>query len=437
MSFDERLRESVYWLLDAVKGGNIKRHYKEVMAYYENGISDEDVKERLDKLFAHVLDTCEFYANLKGKEKLTLQDFPIMNKLKYIEHFSEVESSAYKNAKGNVTMKTSGSTGIPFAIIQNKDKVDRNTAVSIVLNEKGGYRLGDKMAHSRVWVKNSNKRSKLRQIMENMIPIEALVLDDAWCEKMYHAIVKKHVKSITMYPAGLGVFANYLEEKKPDLSGCRLQGIFTISEAPNEVDKERISKLLHCPVNAFYSSQENGNMSLQDETGDYHFDTSTWYVEILKFDSDEPAQEGEVGRIVITDLYNYAFPMIRYDNGDVGCYYKKKVEGTNCYKTYLSNVFGRRVDMVYDINGNPLSFNFLTIKMRGIPNLVQWQFIQLDKDKYQFLLNCNGEVDTGIIVERFKDICGENISFEYVSEIPVMASGKRKLVENRMNQSKK
>lgn len=33
-------------------------------------------------------------------------------------------------------------------------------------------------------------------------------------------------------------------------------------------------------------------------------------------DSDEPAEPGELGRIVITDLFNYAFPILRYDNGD-------------------------------------------------------------------------------------------------------------------------
>ena len=31
------------------------------------------------------------------------------------------------------------------------------------------------------------------------------------------------------------------------------------------------------------------------------------YYEILKLDSDEPAEPGELGRIVITDLYNTPF----------------------------------------------------------------------------------------------------------------------------------
>lgn len=34
--------------------------------------------------------------------------------------------------------------------------------------------------------------------------------------------------------------------------------------------------------------------------------------------SDEPAEPGELGRLVVTDYYNKTFPMVRYDTGDTG-----------------------------------------------------------------------------------------------------------------------
>lgn len=46
-------------------------------------------------------------------------------------------------------------------------------------------------------------------------------------------------------------------------------------------------------------------------------DTSGVYLEVLKLEEDIPAGDGELGRLVITDLYNYAFPPIRYENGDI------------------------------------------------------------------------------------------------------------------------
>ncbi len=47
-------------------------------------------------------------------------------------------------------------------------------------------------------------------------------------------------------------------------------------------------------------------------------------VKILKPDDDKLIQESEIGRIVITVLYNYSMPMIRYDTGDIGKHKFKK-----------------------------------------------------------------------------------------------------------------
>ena len=45
----------------------------------------------------------------------------------------------------------------------------------------------------------------------------------------------------------------------------------------------------------------------------YTVDLYNFYIEMLSLDSDEPVKPGELGRIVVTDFYNKAFPMIRYD----------------------------------------------------------------------------------------------------------------------------
>lgn len=67
--------------------------------------------------------------------------------------------------------------------------------------------------------------------------------------------------------------------------------------------RRTLEKQFGCPVRAWYSNEENGIMGLQNEKDEgYRIDTETYYYEILKMDSDEPAEQGELGRIVITDL---------------------------------------------------------------------------------------------------------------------------------------
>ena len=58
--------------------------------------------------------------------------------------------------------------------------------------------------------------------------------------------------------------------------------------------KKNSGKQFNCPVRAWYSNEENGIMASEQEDEGYHIDTETYYYEILKMDSDEPAEPGEL-----------------------------------------------------------------------------------------------------------------------------------------------
>jgi phenylacetate-CoA ligase len=58
-----------------------------------------------------------------------------------------------------------------------------------------------------------------------------------------------------------------------------------------------------------------GTIANQFEAGIYHTADPNLIVEILD-EEDKHVVEGEQGRVVVTDLHNYASPMIRYDTGD-------------------------------------------------------------------------------------------------------------------------
>jgi phenylacetate-CoA ligase len=65
-----------------------------------------------------------------------------------------------------------------------------------------------------------------------------------------------------------------------------------------------------------YSCNELGLVALQCP-GHRHYlvQAENLYVEVLDA-ADRPCAPGEVGRLVITDLHNFASPLIRYDLGD-------------------------------------------------------------------------------------------------------------------------
>jgi phenylacetate-CoA ligase len=66
-----------------------------------------------------------------------------------------------------------------------------------------------------------------------------------------------------------------------------------------------------------YSTQEVGYVALQCPASEsYHVQSEVLYVEVLD-DDGQPCRPGQVGRVVVSTLHNFAMPLLRYDLGDL------------------------------------------------------------------------------------------------------------------------
>jgi phenylacetate-CoA ligase len=78
--------------------------------------------------------------------------------------------------------------------------------------------------------------------------------------------------------------------------------------------------------------------------------------------------------------------------------------------------------------------------MWDVKGVKQFRFIQEDAATYTLWLNGDKEeMDVENILERIRPYLGEKaqLTVEYVDEIPVLASGKRKYIENRWKAGEK
>lgn len=428
--FDERLRWDAFWALDALKGSHVRNYYKEIRESYKKGTSVEKTQEKLKALIAHAAETTEFYRGYGAD--IPFSQLPVVNKDTFRNHYEEFLSSDYKDARDNRVMCTSGSTGTPLSMVQNKNKIWHNTAGGIFLGAVGGYYIGMKEAFLRVWV-NNVKKGKLQLLAENLIMMDSSAMDDEALEKMLSVIAKRKVKCLVGYSSALGELSRYITEHQVDTSRFCVKSIIPISESMPTKVRKALKEQFGCPVRAWYSNEENGIMGIQNpEDEGYYIDTESYYYEILKMDCDEPAKPGELGRIVITDLYNYAFPILRYDNGDLAV--AKRVEKDGRFRLYLTELYGRRSDMIYDCRGKALTPYIITNNLWDVKGVKQFRFIQEDVCQYTLCLNGDKEqMDAEEILGRIQPYLGEEarIAIQYVDEIPVLNSGKRKYIENR------
>lgn len=418
----------LFWISDFFKGGKIRKAYKDIEKCYYNG--NEHIEKDISNLLEHAKKTTKFYSKYTGNK---IQEFPVMNKRLIIDNYDDIKSSDYIGKKLH-KMSTSGSTGTPFTVIQDKIKRSRVIAEVLFFGKKCGYTFGQKQVFFRVWVK-SVKKSKLKQFLQNMITEDISNLDSNKMEHIKEILTTdKKIRNILSYASTMGQVSKYLLERNYNPKDFSVKSIICGSELLQAETRNNLKKVFGCDVVSRYANEENGVLGQECvDKQEFHLNTSSYYFEFLKLDEDKPAGKGELARIVITDLYNYALPMIRYDTGDLAI-----VGEADCdikANTVIKEIFGRKVDLIYNTKGEALSPHTITNNMWEVKNIKQFKFTQISKNEYVILLNAEKDFDKKQekeIREKFEAILGNeaNIKIEYTEEIPVLASGKRKYIEN-------
>lgn len=439
MNLMEYMRNISYWLLDTLKGKNVKKAM-DILNNCENGLWNENqIKEYqtecLEKLLYHTKKTVPFYRNQKDLE---ISNWPIMNKNIFKSHTEEVISIQYKN-KELIPMSTSGSTGTPFTSLQDKSKKKHVNAETIFYNGKVGYTIGRRIIYLRSIVSEVQK-SRVQQFAQNIYLLDCNDLSDSGIKEKLQTIVKysKGYGAMLMgYASTLTAFQQYFDRYGfDDVKEANIYGVVSGSEMLYDKTRETIEKAFNCKCVSRYANEENGFLGQDDDANNiFYINRANYYVEILKMSEDTLADENEVGRIVVTDLYNYAMPMIRYDTGDVGAYITKEYKGQS--RQAIGSFGGRIVDTVRDSNGNLVSPHAITNLMWKYRQVRQFQFIQKEKGRYELILNVDkANIDENDILEDYRKIFGRNasITFKYCDNIPVLSSGKRRYIVNESNE---
>ena len=148
------------------------------------------------------------------------------------------------------------------------------------------------------------------------------------------------------------------------------------------------------------------------------------YVELLKLDSDEPVQPGEMGRVVVTDLFNHAMPLIRYDIGDLAV----SLDEAGKIRT-LSCISGRKADCVYSTDGKMISSVAISGITEVFDEIAKYQLVQTSKEGFEFhYVGKIGEIDMKELSDRLHTALGTNAEIQYIVEqdIPLGKNGKAK-----------
>ena len=152
-----------------------------------------------------------------------------------------------------------------------------------------------------------------------------------------------------------------------------------------------------------------------------------------------PAEIGEVGEVVITDLNNFSFPLIRFRLGDLA----RAVEQTPCpcgrSLKLIGEIQGRSQAIVHCADGTWLPGSFFAHFFKDYEHLIKhFQIIQ-DKKAEVILTYVPGNQYTLQDFEKMTDHLVKYIGTDTklivirVETIPMIATGKRSPVISRID----
>lgn len=439
MNFESFFLRTFFWMNDFFHGSPIGKPYKNIKRIMETSECEGRllVNAALELILKHAQEYSFYYRKYKS---FNLKDYPVMNKALLIEHADEIKipEQYIPGQKGTLFIqRTSGSTGTPFAVPQDTRKRERRIADLKYFNQLVGFKSHEPLIHLRIWNQWQNKN--VRQIRkENIYPFNIADMGEKRLKELCELIIATKCVAIRGYASSFDLLAKYVknhsEYKFPHLRIC-IAG----SEALGDDTRYNVKKFLGCEIISQYANEECGILSQERittaETNNVMYLNHADYIfEFLKLDSDKPAEYGELARIVITDLHNFAFPMIRYDCGDVGIMLPPD-RYSNGYPI-LGRLYGRRMDVCFTTTGKPFSPMSIGRTLKHYDKIVQWQFIQKGAKTYvlKLIMNDCDDIQGYMVsaIDVLKTILGQDaeIVLDEVEDIPVLASGKRKPVVN-------
>lgn len=438
----------LYPIGEAFLRTNMLKHLKmlEETQWWSPEQLQELQNERLRALIKHAYENVPYYRRIFEERGLTDRDIqtvkdlpklPILTKGDIRRNFDDLKAKDFKKWKPYLNA-TGGSTGEPLRYYTAMEATSIGWASNFRAWGWAGYKLGDKRATlagaSLVPDKRPSLTFRLRCLGERNRLLSAVHMDEQRMASYAKKMVSYKPKFLRGYPSAIYVFANYLKEAGIDI--IRPRAIFTDAETLLPQHRQVIERQFGCKVLDGYGCRDGGAAAGECmEHRGYHISVEQVVIEFVK--NGKPAAPGASAEIILTDLYNYAMPFIRYAVGDMGALVN---EQCSCGRglPLMKSLEGRTTDLIVFNNGVTLSGPALTLVFKDC-HIRQYQVIQEAKDKLVIKVikaEHYSDRDTEHFLGIIKAHAGEGVEIEtqFVDEIPTTKAGKWRFIISKITE---
>ena len=337
-------------------------------------------------LLTHAYENSSFYHKKYSEAGLDPQDIridddwnriPILTRDNIKQHIDSI-LTVQKKSINLMKFTTGGTTGVPVTTYSDRR----------VPYEALGWRM------MRWWGINPEDDGAFAWRMRHKPGISTLINKLAWWPTR-----KLRFDATFMTPTEISVFLRAFNKLKPPLiqgytgaiahlaqyildnhlSVHNPKAVWVTSSPLNSIQRGYITRAFRAPVYDQYGSCEVRHISAQcQEKKALHMHYDSVHLEFVD-DNAIPKPIGQKGRILITDLENIVFPLIRYENGDEG----RALEGRcpcGISLPLMDAVAGRVSDNLRLPGGGTLNGEYLTTLFDSYPDSVKQFQVRQGRD---------------------------------------------------------
>jgi phenylacetate-CoA ligase len=333
---------------------------------------------------------------------------------------------------------TSGSTGEPLFFYCDASSGPIRRASSVLGYRWAGIDVGDRIA--RMWGFHLDKPLHERMLLRakdyfnNKMSLSSFDFSEGTMQEYARRLTTFKPDAIDSYPSALTVFAEFCKSHR--IVNIKPRVIFLSGEKIYPHQREVIREVFDCPLFDRYGSNEFSIIAQECEQHEgLHFLRQFLYVEVIH-ESGRPAESGELGEVVITDLTNLYMPFVRYRTEDLAV---PTIRKCACGRgsPLLDRIEGRIFNVVVSADGRTTGGAFWTYLSRFVPGIKRFQVEQRDRNGVIFRLVRGPEWRDENLLRleaKIKENMGAqfNVSFEMVDEIPLTPAGKFRFVWSKI-----
>jgi phenylacetate-CoA ligase len=345
----QRIVDPLFW--GVVKRLPVRRRLAEFRKaqWDEAGVYRERRDRRLAALLTHAVTRVPYYrdrvgglstASIERDPLRTLGAFPVLERSDLHDHFDELTCEM---GRGTERGSSGGSTGTPVRFLRDGEYIAAATAARRLAFEWAGVGLGERCV--RLWgarrdlpTGRHQVRGRFGDLLYGRLTLDAFRMGDGEMADYVRRINRFRPAFIEAYADAAHELAVFARRSGLELVSPR--SIVTGATTLFPHMREEIAEAFDAPVFDRYGSREVGVIASEcDRHRGLHVFGECAVVEIVDGEG-RPVDPGGEGEILVTNLWNYTMPFIRYRIGDVAV---RGTRGCSCGRPYpiLERVVGR------------------------------------------------------------------------------------------------